>query len=191
MSKYEYAAMMALGVAYTVSRKNDKYAISTFNDTIDINAPKRGTKHLLALTDRLANRELSGTTDLDACSHKYEKLIKSRSLVVIISDFMEDIEHIKASVTRLSKNDLILIQIMDPFERNLPIRGDSLFYDMETGSKMKTYLGDTFRKNYLNEMEKHIAAIDHMCKKTGSHFYSFTTDAPVFDSFLKIIERGA
>ncbi|MCL2141755.1 MAG: DUF58 domain-containing protein [Methanimicrococcus sp.] len=191
MTKYEYAAMLALGVAYTVSRKNDKYAISTFNDVIDINAPKRGTKHLLSLTDRLANRELSGTTDLDACSHKYEKLIKSRSLVVIISDFMEDIEHIKSSVLRLSSNDLVLIQILDPFERNLPIRGDSRFYDMETGSEMKTYLGDTFRKNYFKELENHISAIDHICKKTGSQFYSFTTDTPVFDSFLKLIDRGA
>ncbi|MCL2550445.1 MAG: DUF58 domain-containing protein, partial [Methanimicrococcus sp.] len=33
-TKYEYAAMLALGVAYTVSRKNDKFAISTFNENI-------------------------------------------------------------------------------------------------------------------------------------------------------------
>ncbi|WNY23305.1 hypothetical protein MmiHf6_06100 [Methanimicrococcus hongohii] len=189
--KYEYAAMMALGVAYTVSRKNDKFAISTFNETIDINAPKRGMRYLLELTDRLASHELEGTTDLDICTHKYEKLIKSRSLVVIISDFMEDLKHIESSVHRLSGNDLILIQILDPFEKNLPIKGDSRFYDMETGDEMKTYLSDSFRNNYLKELDNHIAAIDHICKKNGAKFYSFTTEAPVFDSFLQIIDRGA
>jgi len=188
--KYEYAAMMALGVAYMVSRKNDKFAISTFNETIDINAPKRGIRYLLELTDRLATHELEGTTDLDICTHKYEKLIKSRSLVVIISDFMEDLKHIEASVRRLAGNDLMLIQVLDPFERDLPIRGDSRFYDLETGDEMKTYLSSSFRGNYLKELEKHNAAIDHVCKRNGAKFYSFTTDAPVFDSLLQIIDRG-
>lgn len=188
--KYEYAAMMALGVAYTVSRKNDKFAISTFNENLDINAPKRGMRYLLELTDRLASLELDGTTDLDVCTHKYEKLIKSRSLVVIISDFMEDLKHIETSVHRLSGNDLMLIQVLDPFEKNLPIKGDSRFFDMETGDEMKTYLSDSFRNNYLKELDNHNAAIDNICKKTGAKFYSFTTDVPVFDSFLQIIDRG-
>ncbi|MDY0267292.1 MAG: DUF58 domain-containing protein [Methanimicrococcus sp.] len=191
VKKYEYAAMLALGIAYTVSRKNDKFAISTFNDNIDINAPKRGVKYLLELTDRLSARELEGATDLDVCTHKYEKLIKSRSLVVILSDFMEDAAHIESSVQRLSGNDLILIQVLDPFEKNLPISGDSRFFDMETGDEMKTYLSDSFKKNYFAELEKHNAKIDKICKRTGAKFYSFSTDAPVFDSFLTLIERGA
>ena len=191
VKKYEYAAMLALGVAYTVSRKNDKFAISTFNENIDINAPKRGMRYLLELTDRLASRDLEGTTDLDMCTHKYEKLIKSRSLVVIISDFMEDIQHIESTVLRLSGNDLVLIQVLDPFETNMPLKGDSRFFDMESGGEMKTYLSDSFKNNYFAELERHNAAIDKVCKRTGAKFYSFTTDVPVFDSFLKIIDRGA
>lgn len=191
VKKYEYGAMIALGIAYTVSRKNDKFAISTFNENIDINAPKRGMKYLLQLTDRLSSRTLEGTTDLDLSTHKYEKLIKSRSLVVIISDFMEDLRHIESSVLRLSGNDLMLIQVLDPFEKNLPIKGDSRFFDLETGDEMKTYLSDSFRDNYLKELENHNEAIHKICKKTGAKFYSFTTDAPIFDSFLQIIDRGA
>ena len=190
VKKYEYAAMMALGIAYTVSRKNDKFAISTFGDDIDINSPKRGMKYLLELTDRLAERELEGVTDLDLCTHKYEKLIKSRSLIVIISDFMDDIEHIKSSVLRLSGNDLVLIQILDPFEKTLPLRGDSRFFDMESGDEMKTYISNSFRENYFKALEEHNLAIDKVCKRTGAQFYSFTTDMSVFDSFLKIIERS-
>ena len=190
VKKYEYAAMMALGIAYTVSRKNDKFAISTFSDDIDINSPKRGMKYLLELTDRLAERELEGVTDLDLCTHKYEKLIKSRSLIVIISDFMDDIEHIKSSVLRLSGNDLVLIQILDPFEKTLPLRGDSRFYDMESGDEMKTYISNSFRDNYFKALGEHNLEIDKVCKRTGAQFYSFTTDMSVFDSFLKIIERS-
>ena len=191
IKKFEFAAMMALGVAYTVSRQNDKFAISTFNEDVDINAPKRGVKYLLELTERLAGSQLEGATDLDVCTHKYEKLIKSRSLIVIVSDFMEDIKHIESSVLRLSRNDLVLIQVLDPFEKKLPIKGDSRFFDMESGAEMKTYLSDSFRKNYFKELEKHNAAIDKICKRTGAKFYSFTTDMSVFESFLQIIDRSS
>ena len=190
VKKYEFAAMMALGVAYTVSRKNDKFAVSTFSEDININAPKRGMRYLLELTERLAECPLKGVTDLDICTHKYEKLIKSRSLIVIISDFMDDISHIESSVLRLSGNDLVLIQILDPFEKSLPIKGDSRFFDMESGAEMKTYISKSFRDNYFKELEKHNAAIDKVCKKTGAKFYSFTTDSSVFESFLQIIDRS-
>jgi Uncharacterized conserved protein (some members contain a von Willebrand factor type A (vWA) domain) len=190
VKKYEFAAMMALGVAYTVSRKNDKFAVSTFSEDININAPKRGMRYLLELTERLAECPLEGVTDLDICTHKYEKLIKSRSLIVIISDFMDDISHIESSVLRLSGNDLVLIQILDPFEKSLPIKGDSRFFDMESGAEMKTYISKSFRDNYFKELEKHNAAIDKVCKKTGAKFYSFTTDSSVFESFLQIIDRS-
>jgi len=190
VKKYEFAAMMALGVAYTVSRKNDKFAVSTFSEDININAPKRGMRYLLELTERLAECPLEGVTDLDVCTHKYERLIKSRSLIVIISDFMDDISHIESSVLRLSGNDLVLIQVLDPFEKSLPIKGDSRFFDMESGAEMKTYISKSFRENYFKALEKHNAAIDKVCKRTGAKFYSFTTDSSVFESFLQIIERS-
>ncbi|WNY27269.1 DUF58 domain-containing protein [Methanolapillus ohkumae] len=189
-TKFEYAAMFAVGVAYLVSRKNDKYSISTFNDNIDIHQPRRGIKNLLSTISYLAGQELSGVTDIDICTHKYEKLIKSRSLVVIISDFLEDIRHIESTVLRFSGNDLMLVQILDPFEKHLPVKGDSLFYDMETGMQMKSFLSDSFRKNYKKELEDHIAHIDHICKKSGAKFYSFTTDVPILESFLTTLERG-
>ncbi|WNY24554.1 DUF58 domain-containing protein [Methanolapillus millepedarum] len=190
ITKFEYAAMFAVGVAYIVSRKNDKYSISTFNEEIDINQPRRGIKNLLSIISRLSDQSLSGTTDIDSVTHKYEKLIKSRSLVVIISDFLDDINHIESTVKRFSGNDLMLVQVLDPFERRLPIKGDSLFYDMETGTEMKTFLSDSFRKNYIKELEDHIAHIDHICKKSGANFYSFTTDMPILESFLTTIERS-
>jgi len=190
VKKYEFAAMMALGIAYTVSRKNDKFAVSTFSDDIDINAPKRGMRYLLELTERLAECQLEGVTDLDLCTHKYEKLIKSRSLIVIISDFMDDISHIESSILRLSGNDLVLIQVLDPFEKSLPIRGDSRFFDMESGDEMKTYISNSFRENYFKALDKHNTAIDKICKRTGAKFYSFSTDLSVFESFLQIIDRS-
>ena len=43
-SKFEYAAMLAAGYAYMVTKYNDRFAISTFTQEIDITKPSRETK---------------------------------------------------------------------------------------------------------------------------------------------------
>ena len=43
VTKYEFAAMFALGAAYLAARSNDKYAISLFADETEIHEAKRGT----------------------------------------------------------------------------------------------------------------------------------------------------
>ncbi|WP_394325916.1 DUF58 domain-containing protein [Methanosarcina horonobensis] len=91
-SKFEYSAMLAAGFAYMVTKYNDRFAISTFTEEIDINKPGRGKKNLLRAIDRLSELELSGGTSIGEAVMKYSREIKSRSLVILISDFMQDLK---------------------------------------------------------------------------------------------------
>lgn len=189
VTKYEYASMFALGVAYMIARSNDKYALSLFADELEIHEAKRGTKELLKIVDRLAARPLGGVTDLDACSHTYRKMIRSRSLVVIISDFLEDPQHIEAAVRRFSGNDLMLVRILDPDEQELPLIGDARFRDMETNVEFKSFVSEAFKKDYKKALDDHTARIKAACSRAGASFFSFTTDTPVFDAFLTALGR--
>ncbi|MBO4302152.1 DUF58 domain-containing protein [Methanosarcinaceae archaeon] len=189
VSKYEYAAMFAVGVSYLAARSNDKYAISLFTDEPEIHGASRGTASLLRTVDTLSDCVLEGLTDLDACSYTYAKMIRSRSLVVIISDFMEDISHIEAAVRRFSENDLLLIQILDPFETELDMTGDARFHDMETEIEFKTYVSESFKKGYHEALNEHIENINAVCGRAGAGFYTFTTDTPIFDAFLTAVGR--
>ena len=189
VTKYEFAAMFALGAAYLAARSNDKYAISLFADETEIHEAKRGMKELLRAVDRLASRPLEGRTDLDACSHMYRKMIRSRSLVIIISDFLEDPLHIEAAVRRFSGNDLMLVRVLDPDEQDLPVIGDARFCDMETGVEFKSFVSDAFKKDYKKALDEHTDRIKAACGRVGASFYSFTADTPVFDAFLTALGR--
>lgn len=189
VSKLEYAGMIAVGISYIISRNNDKYAISTFDEKLNITPVRRGSSGILKSIDYLSNIKPEGKTDIDAVTYEYVKMIKSRSLVVIISDFLESADRIENAVRRFSENDLILIQIEDPIEANLDISGDARFFDMETGEEYKTYVSNTFRKNYIKEIELHKKNIERICYRYGAEFYSFVTDAPVFESLLSVIEK--
>jgi uncharacterized protein (DUF58 family) len=189
ISKFEYAAMLAAGYAYMVTKYNDRFAISTFTQEVNINKPSRGRKNLLRTIDRLAELKISGGTSIEEAVIKYNRVIKSRSLVILISDFLQDPKAIETAVSRLSDHDLILIQVLDPTEKVLPLKGNSKLVDLETGEEIGTYVGENFKERYLGKLDDHSAMIKKSCMKVGAEFYTFTTDKPIFDAFYHTIRR--
>ena len=188
-SKFEYSAMLAAGFAYMVTKYNDRFAISTFTDEIYINKPRRGRKNLMRTIDRLSELELSGGTSISEAVMKYSREIKSRSLVILISDFMQDPEAIDTALYRLSDHDLIVIQVLDPTEKELPLQGNSKLVDLETGEDIRTYISEKFKERYTRKLDDHTARIKKTCMKVGAEFYTFTTDTPIFNAFHHTIRR--
>jgi uncharacterized protein (DUF58 family) len=188
-SKFEYSAMLAAGFAYMVTKYNDRFAISTFTEEIEINKPSRGRKNLMRAIDRLSELELSGMTSIGEAVIKYSREIKSRSLVILISDFMQEPEAIETALHRLSDHDLIVIQVLDPTEKVLPLQGNSKLVDLETGEEIRTYISDKFKERYTRKLDDHTARIKKTCMKVGAEFYTFTTDTPVFNAFYNTIRR--
>jgi len=188
-TKYEYATMLAAGFAYLVTKDNDKFAISTFADDVNIARARRGRKYLLQTIERLEDVKLGGKTGIDEITTQYGKAIKSRSLIIIISDFLDDFESIESAIYRFSYHDLILVQVLDPTERNLKVHGHSKLVDLETDVNLDTYVSDSFKDEYQEKLEEHINRIQDACSRVGAEFYTFTTDIPIFDAFLHTISR--
>jgi uncharacterized protein (DUF58 family) len=189
ISKFEYAAMLAAGYAYMVTRYNDRFAVSTFTQELEIDKPSRGRKNLLRTIDHLTELNISGGTSIDEAVLKYSRAIKSRSLVILISDFLQEPQAIETAVSRLSDHDLILVQVLDPTEKVLPLQGNSKLVDLETGEEIRTYVSEKFKEQYLGKLDDHTAKIKKACMKAGAEFYTFTTDTPIFDAFYYTIRR--
>ncbi len=188
-SKFEYATMLAAGFAYLVTKDNDKFAISTFAEDVDISKPRRGRKYLLKTIERLETAKVGGKTAINESTLQYGKAIHSRSLVVIISDFLQDPEDIESAIYRFADHDLILVQVLDRTESSLAIHGHSRLIDLESGAKMDTYISNDLKSQYQQKLEEHINHIRDTCNKVGAEFYTFTTDIPVFDAFFHTISR--
>ena len=188
-SKFEYATMLAAGFAYLVTKDNDKFAISTFSEEVDITKPRRGRKYLLNTIERLETAKVGGKTEINECTVVYGKAIHSRSLVIIISDFLQDPKEIESAIYRFADHDLILVQVLDRTESSLVIHGHSRLIDLESGFKMDTYISEDLKSQYQQKLEEHINHISDTCSKVGAEFYTFTTDIPIFDAFFHTISR--
>lgn len=187
--KFDYAAMLAVGFAYLIAKENEKFAISTFSEDINISEAKRGMDYLMRTIDYLNSLELEGKTAFGSCLEKYSKVITSKSLVIVISDMLTDIESIRHGLFSLSQNSLILIQVLDRQEWDMNIGGDVKLFDLESGSAMKTYISPRLKEEYLSRLNTHINQINDACSQLGAEFYTLRTDESVFNAFVKIMSR--
>lgn len=188
-SKFEYATMLAAGFAYLVTKDNDRFAISTFSEEVEFGKPRRGRRHLLNTIKRLETAEVGGKTEINECTILYGKAIHSRSLVIIISDFLQNPQEIDSAIYRFADHDLILIQVLDRTESSLVIHGHSQLIDLESGRKLDTYISEELKQEYREKLEEHINHIGDTCSRAGAEFYTFSTDVPVFDAFFHTISR--
>jgi uncharacterized protein (DUF58 family) len=188
-NKFTYAAKLALGFAYLVTKDNEKFTIATFGEEIIITKPKRGRKYLSQTIDLLNSTELIGQTRFDYCMEKYASVIKSRSLVIVISDFMADTDGIRNSIFRLGDNELLLVQVLDPIEKNLDLGGEAKLIDLETDAKMDIYTSPRLRVEYQKKLNDHNAKIKETCNAVGADFHTVTTDKPVFDAIFEVVNR--
>lgn len=190
VKKSDYAAMLGIGFAYLALENNESFVMSTFADKLELFRARKGRKQLAAIVDYLNTKKAKGITNFEESLSRYKKMIGSRSLIIIVSDFLYDISEIKSALLRFKNHDVRLIQILDKTEKNLDVEGEVKLKDAEQGTVMRTYISPYLKKKYLNMLEMHNAMIKHECLATKAKFYSFSTDKPLFDAFYEIVAKG-
>ncbi|MFB3763742.1 MAG: DUF58 domain-containing protein [Methanotrichaceae archaeon] len=187
--KFGYASRIAAGFAYLATLENEKYAISLFCKKLYPGEPRRGRRYLFQTIEELDDTLPKGVTDMRLVSEQFDALIASTSLVVMISDFLGDTEEILSSIYRLSRHDLVLIQVLAPDELNLNFGGDIRFIDMETKQPLTTRVTQTAKDEYKRRLDEHNARIAAACSSVGADFFSFRTDKPIFDAFSEMVSK--
>ncbi|RLI92346.1 MAG: DUF58 domain-containing protein [Candidatus Altiarchaeales archaeon] len=192
MRKFDYGGSIAVGFAYLAMSKYEKFASALFSDRItDVMQPKKGKMHFFRMVELLNNAIQKGKTDLEKCIGQYTNMIKSRSFIIVISDFIEPMESLEYAIYRIAKysKEAVLVQILDPGEISLRWTDDIRFEDMESLKSERTFLSPDFKKRYQERLKEHISGIQEICDDTGIEFYSITTDTPLFDAFVGIVEK--
>ena len=187
--KSTYASKMAIGFAYLALKNNESFVLSTFGTKLTTYRPKKGRQHLAAMFDMLNKKRPEGLTMFDNSISSYRKFINSKSLVVIVSDFLYPIPEIRNVLLKLRKNQVKLIQVLDPVEMELNLEGHFKLKDLEDSRIMKTYISPSMRKNYLSRLKKHNSEIKKLAQETNTQFYTFSTEIEIFDAFYRVLAR--
>ena len=187
VTKFDYAAMLGVGFGYLAMRENEKFQFSTFNEKIDVFQPRKGMSQLASMVFHLNSTKTEGTSKLLDSMMQYRKLIGSRAFLVLMSDFLVDINEVTETLYTLGDQEVKIIQVLDPVEKDLRYSGDFKLIDSETKGILRTYISPRLRVQYQQMLDNHAARIEETCNKLGYHFYQITTDTPVFDAFYRVL----
>jgi len=126
----EVAAVLALAAA----RQNDRVGALLFADEVErVIPPRKGRRHALRVIRDLVAFEPSGQrTNLAASLSYASRLLRHRSIVVVLSDFIA--EGWEKPLRRLAaRHEVVAITVDDPREHELPESGRRVLVD--TGSR--------------------------------------------------------
>jgi len=188
--KFAYASRLAAGFAYLATLENEKYALSLFCKKFYPGEPKRGRRNLFQSIEDLDKTSPNGGANLKVIADQFEAMIRTTSLVVVISDFLGKTEEVLSSIYRLSGHDLVIIQVLAQEETELRFGGDIKFVDLETRQPLITRITEGERREYLHKLEEHNDRISAVCSQVGAEFFSFRTDKPIFEAFSEMLSKA-
>lgn len=186
-TKFHYACMLGVGFAYLAMKNNERFEFSTFSDELNPVRAKRGMGHLAQIVDYLNGLKTKGSSDFEEMMSQYRKTIKSKSMVIVISDFLMEPEEIKNGILQFKNHELKVIQVLDKDEKELNIEGDVKLKDSETDTVMRTYISKRTRQEYIEELGDHAAKVEEVVNSLGGRFFSASTKDDIFDVFYHLL----
>ncbi len=188
IKKFDYAAMIGVGFAYLAMKGNEKFRFATFSDELKMFQPKRGLSHLAAMVEHLNSIKPSGKSNLLEAIKKYRKMIGTRAVILLLSDFLYEPEEIEEALHLFKEQEIKVVQVLAETEKNLVLRGDFKLHDSESKEVMRTFISPQLKSRYTKMMDEHAAKIKQTCLNIKADFYQITTDTPIFDAFYRMLK---
>ena len=135
--KRDYAAELAAVLAFSAVANQDRVGAVLFSDRIEGYVPPgHGLKHALRIVrDLLAKRPEGKGTDLAGALRFARRVLRSRGIVAVISDFQASGYERALGVLR-RKHDVVALHLQDPGEAEVPSVGLVALTDPETGERI-------------------------------------------------------
>ena len=158
--KRELAVELAAVMSIAATTNNDKVGLLLFTDRVELLVPPmKGRSHVLRmLRDLLAYEPVGTGTDIRLALDTIYVLLKRRSIVFLVSDFLADPgSYRQAMLVTNRRHDVAAFDISDPLEREMADVGVIALEDAETGRQR---LVDTGDRQWRRDFAERVARLD-------------------------------
>lgn len=191
ISKLEYASYIAAALSYLMVQQRDAVGLTVYDEKVRTFMPPHATKsYLKAILKQLELTEGSNKTGTAASLHQIAERIKRRGLVIILSDLFDKPNEVATALKhfRHKKNEVIVMQILDPLERSFAFGGDAMFKDMETSEEIMTQPWH-LQKAYQEEMKKFLDYYKKECRENNIDYVLLDTTTPFDTALLQYLSK--
>ncbi|GCF09658.1 hypothetical protein KDI_32220 [Dictyobacter arantiisoli] len=155
--------------------------------------PACGHVHLTRLLTQLHQQVADphgGPTDLTAVLKRAHTVIRRRSLIVLISDFLVT-DGWQSTLAKLAqRHEIIAVRITDPREGELPDVGLVTFEDPETGQQLLVDTSNArLRARFQQSAHQQTQRLQADLIRCGSELLSLSTDAELLATLISFLQK--
>jgi len=180
-------------LAFSAIKNNDKVGLIIFTDKVEkFVPPRKGKSHVLrVLRELLYFRPEEKKTDISAALEYLSRVIRRRSVVFLISDFLSS-NYEQALRIANKKHDIVGIHIVDPRELELPGIGYIELEDAETGEEILLNTSDReIRRLFSQRTNEAMLQREKLFKSMNVDSIVIRTDESYFEPLIKFFRMRA
>ncbi len=181
LSKFDYASTLVVALSMLLTRQQDPVGLVLFDEAATTVLPPSATESQIAvIADLLERCEPARKTELGDLLHSVTGQLRRRSLLVIVSDLLTDLDSVYDGLNRLRfhGHEVLVMHVLDRDELEIPFDGPTIFRDIE-GEEEVFAEPQGFRRAYRQAMAEFVEGVRKECGNRGYDHVRFLTDEPL------------
>jgi uncharacterized protein (DUF58 family) len=192
LRKRNVSAEFVAVLARLLTRHGNRVGAMLYGSGVDTVIPTRnGRRHVLHLLHSMLDRVTteSGTTRLADLLSQAGNLIKRRSTVFVVSDFISEPGWEKPLAQLAQRHEVVAVRVLDPLELELPDLGLLTLRDAETGEQLVVDTHDAgFRKRFARIAAQREAELRAALVASAVDALELSTDADLVDAIVRFVD---
>lgn len=179
--KIDYARFLAASLCHLAQQQRDAAGLIVFDDEVrNYVRPSTRQGQLHRLLHAIEHAEPHARTDFAKPFIHFQEFLKRRGIVVVMSDFYDEPDHVIRTVSPLRHhgNELVLFHVLDPKEIHPRLGEPMVLIDMETDDSLEVSpeYADT---SYRQKMDAHIETLRTEARRSGMDYFLLPTNRPL------------
>jgi uncharacterized protein (DUF58 family) len=198
-AKREVSAGFVGVLARLLTRHGNRVGALVYGHQLDaVLPPRTGRRHVLQLLHAMERRadaqegpraKAHGTTKLAELLHSAAMLMKRRSTVFVVSDFLSEPGWEKPLGQLAQRHEVIAVRLFDPLELELPDLGLVPLTDAETGEQLWVDTHDGgFRKRFARIAAEREAALREALSRAGVDALELSTTDDLVEAIVRFAD---
>ncbi len=190
--KFDYARITAAALAWLFIGQRDAVGLTTFGTSVCSERPPSSSRTAFQdITRILKETEPGGQMGLQEALQQQLPAIRRRSLLVLVSDCLEPLDHIETALQqgRHAGHELVLFRIAAPDEVTFPFRTPARFHSLEQTSRDVLVDPARLRQEYLRQYREFCERLEQICGNLSVDYLPLVTTDPLQDRLRFWLDR--
>ncbi|MDH5538876.1 MAG: DUF58 domain-containing protein [Rhizobacter sp.] len=193
LTKRRVARAFVAVLARLLTRHGNRVGALLYGTEVDTVMPARGGRNqVLELLQRMARRPeqtAQGATRLRELLVSAQRIVKRRSTVFVVSDFISEPGWELALARLAQRHEVTAVRLYDPLEMELPDIGLVTMRDAESGEQLVVDTHDAgFRRRFAAAAERREHNLREALARAGVDTLELATDDDLLDAILRFAD---